>query len=844
MIMRKCHLMHVALLALCISMPTSSWALGLDEIDVTSALNERFAGTIELLDARGFQPTEVVVSMASREDFERVGVERFFYLTNLKFEVEMNGDTPKVKVSSSQPISEPYLNFIVEVFWPRGRLLKEYTVLLDPPTFSQAAAPTVAAPAQSTPAIAAAPARPRPSVESRPATQVNIGSTSRTSRPSVSSGERLMTTRDDTLWKIASRTRTSDQVSVNQQMLAIQRKNPNAFIRNNINLLKAGYALDLPSESEALSVQSQAATNDVAAQTDDWRSGADRQVVADGSATQLIDDTGAGQPLRSQIDASSDKPSQTASQKQSEGQVRIVANSGELASGTASGDDPSVNQLIEQNETLNRQVDELNYKLDREKEIATNEVTVKDRQLEVKNQELAAAQERMKELDRLLAESQKNQNQNANPEPVDTPFWQSPLVLFGVIGILILILAFALLSVRRSRNANESASYDYEPTEQSNESGLYIADTEPVVASEEYASAEDHAADDNSQVEPFIGDLTADDEGSEDEHNEFVGEIDDEIGGDIDDGQIQTGDVIGEAEIYIAYGRFGQAANLLIGVLDKESERWDVRLKLLEVYVESQDGASFATHAQFLLDNCDDDDVLHACRELESQLDSSDIALVDDNTSAPDSGTAADAPLELAEDSFELDLDELEPAVESNVSTDAEPILDLAEDKSPDGEADASTEEDLGIDFELEFDDAETNATDDGVASGADELSDLPSGDELGGDLGIEFDPDKDVVEEGSKTSAQGSSALDSADADLDDLLADVPGETSSEEDNADDFEFETSDEGDVNTTKLDLAEAYIDMGDADGAQDILREVVEEGAPEQKQKAQEMLDKL
>lgn len=296
MIMRKCHLMHVALLALCIAMPTSSWALGLDEIDVSSALNERFVGSIDLLDAQGFQPSEIVVSMASREDFERVGVERFFYLTNLKFEVQMSGDTPKVKVSSSQPVSEPYLNFIVEVLWPRGRLLKEYTVLLDPPTFSQAAAPAVSAPAQETARVEPAPSQPRrtqPSAQTRPATQVAVPSSpSRSNTPRRLDGE-LMTTRDDTLWKIASRTRASEQVSVNQQMLAIQRKNPNAFMRNNINLLKAGYVLDLPSESEALSVNSQAAANDVAAQTDDWRSGATReQVASDSTATQLIDDTG------------------------------------------------------------------------------------------------------------------------------------------------------------------------------------------------------------------------------------------------------------------------------------------------------------------------------------------------------------------------------------------------------------------------------------------------------------------------------------------------------------------------------------------------------------------------
>ncbi len=269
MLTRKCQWILMALLAACLATPAQTWALGLDELDVTSALNERFVGTIELLDAQGLQPSEIVVSMASREDFERVGVERFFYLTNLKFNVEMVNGSASVKVSSTQPIAEPYLNFIVEVLWPRGRLLKEYTVLLDPPTFSQASAPAVQAPAQS----AARPA-PRQSTPASAGTRVDL----QPRAPARQSAQRapvdgLMTTRDDTLWKIASRTLPSASVSVNQHMLAIQRKNPEAFMRGNINLLKAGYVLDIPTENESLDIASNAATQEVAAQTQAWRAG-------------------------------------------------------------------------------------------------------------------------------------------------------------------------------------------------------------------------------------------------------------------------------------------------------------------------------------------------------------------------------------------------------------------------------------------------------------------------------------------------------------------------------------------------------------------------------------------
>ena len=240
MLMRKCRWLSVALVAVCVGLPAQSWALGLGEIEIESALNERFTGSIELLDAAGFQTIEIMVTLASREDFERVGVERFFYLTNLNFEVDLGGSTPQVRVTSKQPVSEPYLNFIVEVLWPRGRLLKEFTVLLDPPTFSAAPAPSVSAaeqapvaqPAPAAVSRATAPAETAPAAQS--GTRVALTPQSAPRRlPGAEDG--VMTTRDDTLWKIAQRTLPSARVTVNQQMLAIQRKNPQAFMRDNIN---------------------------------------------------------------------------------------------------------------------------------------------------------------------------------------------------------------------------------------------------------------------------------------------------------------------------------------------------------------------------------------------------------------------------------------------------------------------------------------------------------------------------------------------------------------------------------------------------------------------------------
>ena len=645
-----------------------------------------------------------------------------------------------------------------------------------------------------------------------------------------------MTTRDDTLWKIASRTLPSDRVSVNQQMLAIQQKNPQAFMRGNINLLKAGYVLDIPSEAEALGIDTAAATQEVAAQTQAWRSGDTGEQLASNTpaATPLEDQ----QPqLRSAVDATETSTQRNTASDQGEGQVRILASSGELASGTASGEDPSVNVLIGEKETLSRQVDELTYQLDREKEIAANEVTVRDRQLEVKNQELAAMAERLRELEEQTAQSLQNQNQNQSPNTTspDTPWWMSPMVLIGVIVLLILFLAVVLMRLRSARA--EQAAFENEFFDEPADEPLAAAAEADADATETGNLYEDDAEPEEDEssgvVEPFIGEI------EDAEELDDLARDDDELTADTtqsqpadDSTQIdpgKTGDAIGEAEIYIAYGRYGQAANLLTSVLNNEPERWDVRLKLLEVFVESSDEAAFSEQAQYILDHCDDEEVLMACRDLEAQFDSSVVNLSDDD-SAPEAQSSTE------EEVLELDLDELD-STETSLA-DEDTFTDLSADNElEDILEDADTaESDSDIEFELEFDDTDEDAPVDSAES------DGGAGDELGGDLGIDFDPDRAPLDE-----ATSSAAEETVELELDDQGAeeeqtlDFASETS---DTDDEFEFDSPEEGDINGTKLDLAEAYIDMGDADGAADILKEVIEEGSPEQQEKAQSMLDKM
>src|SRR3989344_2062994 len=113
----------------------SAWvpALGLGEITLHSALNQPLRADIALVDAAGLEEGELSVRLATADEFSRAGVERVFFLNDLKFTPILRGDRSLIRVSSSKPVKEPYLDFLVQLDQPNGRLLREYTVLIDPP---------------------------------------------------------------------------------------------------------------------------------------------------------------------------------------------------------------------------------------------------------------------------------------------------------------------------------------------------------------------------------------------------------------------------------------------------------------------------------------------------------------------------------------------------------------------------------------------------------------------------------------------------------------------------------------------------------------------------------------
>ncbi|WP_285410029.1 FimV/HubP family polar landmark protein [Pseudomonas sp. FR229a] len=115
------------------SYSTWSMALGLGEITVHSALNQPFKADIALVDVGTLTPNDLSASLASADEFGRAGVERVFFLNDLKFTPILRGNRQMIRVTSGKPVNEPFLNFLVQLDQPNGRLLREYTVLIDPP---------------------------------------------------------------------------------------------------------------------------------------------------------------------------------------------------------------------------------------------------------------------------------------------------------------------------------------------------------------------------------------------------------------------------------------------------------------------------------------------------------------------------------------------------------------------------------------------------------------------------------------------------------------------------------------------------------------------------------------
>jgi pilus assembly protein FimV len=234
-------------------LPSGAWALGLGGIRPESALNQPFVGEIELLGANPDQLDSVKVVLAQDAEFAKRGTERQHYLTKLRFKPQISARGKMVvRVTSTEPIREPYMDFLVEVIWPKGRLVKGYTVLLDPPVTARRSPPLPEPPVART--TAAAPAATRAQAPTTaPAVTPPAGSAVRPVTSAAAAAGfplRYGPIKPGTgLWR-AARQMAPAGATIHQTAMALYRNNQQAFVRGNINKLRQGEVLQIPTSAE------------------------------------------------------------------------------------------------------------------------------------------------------------------------------------------------------------------------------------------------------------------------------------------------------------------------------------------------------------------------------------------------------------------------------------------------------------------------------------------------------------------------------------------------------------------------------------------------------------------
>ena len=263
--MNRTHKLSLAIALALTSSPLL--AMGLGQIQVRSQLGQPLVAEIPLSVDSPAEATSLQVSMAPAKDFQRAGISLNQMAVPLQFTVATNARGERViRVTTVDPVREPYLDFLLQVNWSNGRLLREYTVLLDPPNYASATPVATTVPLASRPPATAAPA----AAAAAPAAAAGSATASAGARR-VAGDTYGPVKNGETLTQVAHAVRPDSKVSMNQVMVALLAANPDAFVRGNINGLKRGAILRIPSAQQISARSAAAATAEVRRQIEDWR---------------------------------------------------------------------------------------------------------------------------------------------------------------------------------------------------------------------------------------------------------------------------------------------------------------------------------------------------------------------------------------------------------------------------------------------------------------------------------------------------------------------------------------------------------------------------------------------
>jgi FimV-like protein len=227
-------------------LPSISFALGLGELKLNSHLNEPLDAQIGLVDIKGIEPSDIITSIADSPAFIKAGLEPSGWLNHIQFQITtLKNGKHVIQLSTKQPVKDPFADLLIQVAWPGGKIIKEYTILLDPPKASSSQSKIALAKVISEKSFDS----PTQFHQSTKIQKQETG-TFKQGKGALLYGSKYGPVFDETLWSIAKKLVENSDFTVQQGVVAIADKNMQAFYQGNINYIKQGSVLNLPTEQE------------------------------------------------------------------------------------------------------------------------------------------------------------------------------------------------------------------------------------------------------------------------------------------------------------------------------------------------------------------------------------------------------------------------------------------------------------------------------------------------------------------------------------------------------------------------------------------------------------------
>lgn len=944
--MHKSKLKVIAL-AICFAfLPFSAHSAGLGKLTVISGLGEPLRAEIDLVSTTPEELSSLTAAIAPHEAYAIQGIERRLVHGAIQVDVVKKPDgTGILKLSTRQPVDDPFLDMLIQVDWATGRLLREYTVLLDPPGYQDIQPPVVATPTfpaeTSTPITSKSLAEP-PSdspvstyVEPDPATDYTTKS-------------------GDNLSKIAKKMQL-EGYSLDQMLVALYRSNPEAFDGGNMNRLKVGQIIKAPTYDDVSAVTPQEATQEIRVQTSDWNAYRNKLAGVVAESAPMAEDGGDQAASGKLKTATEDKatptetgPKDVVKLSKSEADKSVTANA------DAKALQDKLSAMQEENIARQKSVTEANERVVMlEKQIADLQalLTIKDKTLSGLQENATATNETpdasaqtpeagptpelaleaevaaetappaVVKKPKSAPKKKPAPVQETAPEPSLLDGLMDNAMLLGLAGGAVVLLGggWVFLRNRRKRSLD------------SFEQGILTAGG--LKANTVFGNTSGGTVDTGDTS--FLTDFSQSPSGMIDTHDV---------------------DPIAEAEVYMAYGRDSQAEEILNDAISKEPARYELHLKLLEIFAARNDTSAFEAVAGELYSTLGSSDPVWAkVAEMGHKMEPTnplyDLSTGHSPSANVDSAAAAAATTVM---SSTMDTTKLDASDFSNAEVMTESSLDFSFDSEPaptEADAEKAEAEESSLDFNLGFDagepeveaspsepviSVEDTAQLEVPAKQDNEISfdmdfgvkaeepaqsvaseSVPESEAAATEENTQFEaprfsetlpnlelPKLNIAEEASQPAASEPEFLDLAGFANDSETISIsepepPKEQANEESSGLDFSFdldgaeETSSEtNEVNietlpevedsgagslemdlsgisldmdvsdtpsiiedvsvaedeleevNTKLDLVTAYMDMGDAEGARELLDEVLKEGGSKQRERAQELLNSL